>query len=68
MKEEERKQLLSFMSTDKYRDIINVCASFPLVKMKVKYLGNKLAVLISYLDFLNTKVDQICFRCKKVVL
>lgn len=38
MKEKDRRQLLSFLSTDKYRDIINVCASFPFVKMKVKYL------------------------------
>ncbi|XP_048767691.1 translocation protein SEC63 homolog [Ostrea edulis] len=35
MKEEDRRSLLRHMTSDEYRDIINVCASLPYVKMEV---------------------------------
>ncbi|XP_061192090.1 translocation protein SEC63 homolog [Saccostrea echinata] len=35
MKEEDRRSLLRHMTSDEYRDIINVCATLPHVKMEV---------------------------------
>lgn len=71
MKEEHRKHLMSFMTMDKYRDIINMCASLPFVKMKVKYLVFDTSVtttgcIVTVYVNLKREMMEVLFKMKKL--